>query len=161
MVLNNNNNQGFTLVELVTTLVLIGILAVTVVPRLINVSGYSAYSVRNEIISELRTIQQRALNNSDRCFRVNFDDDGYVIQQATKTVLDCSDNPNYADSIGSRNDWVDDVTVTSKNSQDFYVTFDTFGGIKVSNDCVGECITVTADDSVDIELTTAGYINAN
>ncbi|MBM7073072.1 prepilin-type N-terminal cleavage/methylation domain-containing protein [Shewanella sp. 202IG2-18] len=157
MVLKNNNNQGFTLVELVTTIILIGILAVTVVPRLISVTSYSAFSTRNEIISALRTIQQRALSNSDLCYRVAFNASGYTTMRAARDVSGCGSFSN----VGQQSQWENGVAVTSNSSQTFDVNFDSLGGIELSNRCVGNCITVAADDTVVIELTTAGYINAN
>lgn len=156
IVLKKNNNQGFTLVELVTTMILIGILAVTVFPRLINVSGYSAYSVRNEVISELRAAQQRAVNNSDLCLRVNFNVTGYAVQQADRTA-GCDTYSN----IGNAYTWQDDLVVTSRGSQNFNVFFDPLGGIELSNLCIGDCITIVADDTVKIKLSAAGYINAD
>ncbi|RYV03448.1 MSHA biogenesis protein MshC [Shewanella sp. OPT22] len=157
MVFNYNKNKGFTLVELVTTIILIGILAVVVLPRLIHVSSFSAYSVRSEIISELRTVQQRALSNSDQCYRVAFKSSGYVMMSADRNASDC----NAFIEVGQLTPWKNGVSVTSNSNQAFDVNFDALGGIKLSNRCVGKCIKVTADDSVVIELTTAGYISAS
>lgn len=82
---------GFTLVELVTTIILIAILSVTVLPRLFTQSSYSAFSLRNEFMAELRQVQQRALNNTDRCYRIAVSSVGYQVSQfATRDNTGCT-----------------------------------------------------------------------
>jgi MSHA pilin protein MshC len=71
--------KGFTLVELVTVMILIGILAVSALPRFIGSSSYSAYSLRNEFLAELRAVQALALNNTDRCYRIGVTPSQYQV----------------------------------------------------------------------------------
>lgn len=65
---------GFTLVELVITLVLLGVLAVAVLPRFQDTSGVAEYTYRARLISALRTMQLRAMQDTraNFCFQVNF-----------------------------------------------------------------------------------------
>ena len=65
---------GFTLLELIVVMVIIGILAVFAVPRLSGVSGYSEYTYQNRLISVLRNMQIRAMQDSRPffCHRINF-----------------------------------------------------------------------------------------
>ena len=65
-----NNQLGFTLVELVTTIILIGIIAVAVLPRLFSASSFSAYTLRNEFISELRYVQLKAIQKIFKKIRI-------------------------------------------------------------------------------------------
>jgi len=56
--------RGFSLIELVTVLVLIGALAVFAVPRL-NTSGFAGYSFHEELLAAVRHAQKTA--TASRC----------------------------------------------------------------------------------------------
>ncbi|MCU8076030.1 type II secretion system protein [Shewanella oncorhynchi] len=156
-----SKQAGFTLVELVTTIILISILAVVVLPRLFTQSSYSAYSLRNEFISELRQVQQKALNNTDRCFRVTVSATGYQVSQfSARNEAVCSGtallpNPLYSQAFqgGAQ------LVLVSPNSSDFSLDFDIDGRLFPS--CNGDCIRVTANDTVMINVSSEGYIYAN
>ncbi|GGF82896.1 type II secretion system protein [Alteromonas lipolytica] len=66
--------RGFTLVELITVIVLIGILAVVAGTRLQTRQGYSEYAYQDRLVSALRNMQTRAMQDtrSGFCFRLNF-----------------------------------------------------------------------------------------
>ncbi len=53
--------SGFTLIELVVTMVMIGIMAVAVMPRLTNLSGFDAVGYADQLKSVLRYAQRSAL----------------------------------------------------------------------------------------------------
>jgi len=55
-------SRGFTIVELITVVVIVGALAVFVAPRL-NVEGFRAYSFRLEVTNALRYAQKTALGS--------------------------------------------------------------------------------------------------
>ncbi|MCS6097228.1 type II secretion system protein [Shewanella baltica] len=156
-----SKQAGFTLVELVTTIILISILAVVVLPRLFTQSSYSAYSLRNEFISELRQVQQKALNNTDRCFRVTVSGTGYQVSQfSARNGVFCdgtalSPNPLYSQVFqgGAQ------LVLVSTNSSNFSLDFDING--RPSLACNGPCISVIANDTVMINVSSEGYIYAN
>ena len=156
-----SKQAGFTLVELVTTIILISILAVVVLPRLFTQSSYSAYSLRNEFISELRQVQQKALNNTDRCFRVTVSGTGYQVSQfSARNGAACSGtalspNPLYSQAFqGSAQ-----LVLMSNNSSNFSLDFNING--RPSLACNGPCINVIANDTVMINVSSGGYIYAN
>ena len=156
-----SKQAGFTLVELVTTIILISILAVVVLPRLFTQSSYSAYSLRNEFISELRQVQQKALNNTDRCFRVTVSATGYQVSQfSARNEAVCSGtalspNPLYSQAFqgGAQ------LVLVSTNSSNFSLDFDIDGSTSLA--CNGPCINVIANDTVMINVSSEGYIYAN
>ncbi|MCS6160229.1 pilus assembly FimT family protein [Shewanella baltica] len=156
-----SKQAGFTLVELVTTIILISILAVIVLPRLFTQSSYSAYSLRNEFISELRQVQQKALNNTDRCFRVTVSGTGYQVSQfSARNGAACSGtalspNPLYSQAFqgGAQ------LVLMSTNSSNFSLDFNING--RPSLACNGPCINVIANDTVMINVSSEGYIYAN
>ncbi|TKF32749.1 type II secretion system protein [Enterovibrio norvegicus] len=63
-------NKGFTLVELITVIVLIGIISVFAVPRLSGSEAFSVMGARDAGLSVARQVQLRAMQQedpSDRC----------------------------------------------------------------------------------------------
>ncbi len=54
---------GFTVVELVTVMVVIGILAAIVIPRITQTSDFAAAAYRNEVLSALHHAQKSALSH--------------------------------------------------------------------------------------------------
>ena len=53
---------GFTLVELVVVILIIGILSVSIAPRFFGVAAYENRKVTDELLSALRYTQQMAMN---------------------------------------------------------------------------------------------------
>ena len=59
-----NNTGGFSLVELITVITLIGILAVVAGARLQTRQGYSEYAYQDRLVSALRNMQTRAMQDT-------------------------------------------------------------------------------------------------
>ncbi|MCG9695485.1 type II secretion system GspH family protein [Shewanella sp. Isolate11] len=143
--------QGFSLVELVTTITLIAILAVVVLPRFFNSSSFSAYTLRDEFISELRRVQMMAMNNQDRCYGVEVSANDYrmMAYQTDCTSVIVSGNPQTLPSQSS---------LTLNGSNDFALLFDRHGVIAPT--CSSGCIIkVVADESLDLTIESQGYIH--
>ena len=56
--------KGFTTIELVVVIILIGILAATVIPKMQSTGGYEEIIYQNETVTKLRSIQLRAMQNT-------------------------------------------------------------------------------------------------
>ena len=63
--ITKQNHAGFTLIELVTVIIIIGILSVNVVPKFLSSSGFEEYTYRDELLTKLRGIQQRAMQETN------------------------------------------------------------------------------------------------
>lgn len=155
-------HTGFTLVELVTTIILIAILAVTALPRLFSQSSYSAYSLRNEFVSELRRVQQKALNNTDQCFRVTVTTAGYQELMVSRNSHGGACGSPYI-PVKSLQKLAGgaQLALVSTNSQSFNMDLNADGSLALTPPCNGDCINVIADETVTIAISSAGYIYAN
>lgn len=61
--------KGFTLIELVAVLVLLGIVSVVVLPRFLGRDGFAEYALRDELVAAYRIAQQRATyDHSGACY---------------------------------------------------------------------------------------------
>ncbi|WP_394203800.1 Tfp pilus assembly protein FimT/FimU [Shewanella waksmanii] len=143
-------HSGFTLVELVTTIILIAILAVVVLPRLFTTSNYSAFTLRDEFISELRKVQLMAMNNQDRCYRIDVDSNQYQTRifqaNCATTVRDRNPQPLHRGA-----------SLQLNGATNFSLGFTTNGTVTACN--AGCSIDVLADDSLTISIESQGYIH--
>lgn len=71
--LHSLSAAGFTLLEQIIVVLIIGILAVFFVPRFQGSSGFTEYTMQSRLISSMRNMQQRAMQDTRTgyCFQVN------------------------------------------------------------------------------------------
>jgi len=165
---------GFTIIELVTVIILIGILAISVLPKFDGTASYEAHSHRAQLISALRLTQQRAMQQTDSsdsyCHQLIFDNNVNVSRYGIPDRLDCDDT-SFAgwqpDATGFEVDSKYQVSfgIDGKTNQSA-VTFDGMGrpiiNSTLPNDCDGGCI-INVQSSVEtlkIKIESEGYIHA-
>jgi len=169
--------QGFTIIELVTVIVLMGILTVVIAPKFASTDTYEAHSHRAQLISALRLTQQRAMQQTNPvatgtgsyCHQIVFDN--VKTRYGVPDRLDCT-------VTAFSNTWQPDATgfeVDSKYNVSFQingvanpsvVTFDGMGRPKADNctmnDGSGGCIidVISSVEILQIKIESEGYIHA-
>ncbi|MBU2969495.1 type II secretion system GspH family protein [Pseudoalteromonas sp. C2R02] len=95
-----NNQLGFTLIELIITLVLLGILSVTVIPKFFGPDLFDSYTARDQAMSALRTMQLRAMQmTSDaKCHKFIISADLIAPPSPITDTNTCSNTANAADN---------------------------------------------------------------
>lgn len=168
-------SDGFTLIELVIVIVLLGIVSVTVASRWVGRQEYEVDTLSDQLVTRLRLIQLRNMNEPDisgatpdaRCSWLRVD--GYRFGSATTagTAATCAPPP----AIGS---W-DSLTMDRGNivtgqssvllqlasgSSQFALHFDRLG--RPLGSCQGGCqITISAgSDQRRVVIEAEGYIHA-
>lgn len=167
---------GFTIIELITVIILIGILTVTVLPKFDGTASYEAHTHRAQLIAALRLTQQRAMQQTDGsdnyCHQLIFDNHSTKSRYGIPNRVDCGI------SIFPSN-WEPDLTgIDLDNNQVSFdldgknnpsaVTFDNMGrpisnlSTALPNNCSGGCtINVkTSIETLQIEIEPEGFIHA-
>lgn len=77
-----NRQGGFTLIELVATIMVIAVLSVTVLPKFSGRSGLAEYVLRDELMSLAQHAQQRAMfDQSGACYGLRIQADNAELQR--------------------------------------------------------------------------------
>ncbi len=153
--------QGFTLLELIVVIIIIGVLSVTVLPRFMDSKGFEEYSYRGEIITKLRAIQLRAMQEeSSRCVALN---DKHFGEPSS-----CDVNTgafNFSSDYGQDIEDVLEIKVQSNHSVTFSMKT---GSVPFSFDklgrpvgCSGKCeIRITGSEELLVIIESEGFIHA-
>ena len=72
--LTDKVQSGFTLVELIIIIAILGIISVIAVSRMEDGSGYNEYMLQKRLLSALRHVQMQAMHDTrdGYCYRLNF-----------------------------------------------------------------------------------------
>jgi MSHA pilin protein MshC len=150
-------NQGFTLIELIIVIIILGILSVTVAPKFFTAKGFSEYAYRTDAIAKLRLIQTKAMQqtNSGYCHSV------LVTTTQLGTPDNCSSSPSFAtpwqeSASKLQIDNNDNITFTTNFSGNSFL-FDSMGRPSCSAPCT---ITISGEQSIKIQIESEGYIHA-
>ncbi|MFK5915314.1 MAG: prepilin-type N-terminal cleavage/methylation domain-containing protein [Woeseiaceae bacterium] len=73
------NNLGFTLVELIVVILIVGILSASIAPRFFGVASYEDRKATDELLSALRYSQQLAMARGGN-IQLNLQNDNYTIE---------------------------------------------------------------------------------
>lgn len=152
---------GFTLIELIVVIIIIAIMAVTVVPKFFSTEGFAEFTYRDEIITKLRAIQLRTMQQTANNICHTID-----VTATSLGLLATDPNTNVCTTIyeGETTSVVldNDVVLTlSENITSF--NFSQLGrpeGCRVAAPCE-ITITVQGENELTIAINEEGYIDAN
>lgn len=141
-----NREFGFTLIELIVTIILLGIIATTVIPRFLTSEGFAEYTYRDELIIKLRAIQLRSMQqtNNIACQTISFN--------STQVGL-LATIPNTNTCGSSLAGDTTKVTISSSDSISFSIS-ESLPSFSFSS--MGRPVGCIAKDPCDITLTIAG-----
>jgi len=139
---NKRQQQGFTLIEMVMVITIVGILAVVIIPRFLQPSSFESRSVADLLISSARQAQQLAMSKA-----------------STANVTLISDNTNKRIRISYSEGGAQTLDVNIPNN--INVTSSSVGFLKSGHSSLGSQTTITITPgtrTVCIEIT--GYAHA-
>ena len=152
---------GFSLVELVMMIILIGILTVVAWPRLFLRSSVDTYALRDEFIAKMREVQIMAMNNTNKCYQLRVTQSSYHVNQYNRNDNGlCGDKPQKG-HVTPLPDKTYLSLVSKPTKTSFHLTFDSQGLVinKVCNN-QANCIQVNGGDTLSIAIESQGYIHA-
>lgn len=152
---------GFTLVELISAIVLIAIVSVVVIPKFSSRGGFTEYALRDEIAVALRFAQQRAMYDHDlvanNCYRFYWDSNGFGPQR----------NGNYFAAYAGAEQRINlsgDYSSVTLSPASGEVFFDRLGNAREGNCTTGALLTmdISITDSVSLALRvhSTGYVQS-
>ncbi|MDN3608289.1 Tfp pilus assembly protein FimT/FimU [Vibrio ostreicida] len=156
-------NRGFTLIELVMVIVLLGIVSVYAASRYVGKSSFDAQLLEQEVLSSLRLTQLRAMNRSGLCSRWLVDSNRAIhvspsVSSASCVLVFPSDTSD-SSFVDASSEGVQ-LSLTTEGAQN-YVDFDNLGR---SAQCVNSACSVSiqgqSGDSRLICINTEGGIFA-
>jgi len=147
---------GFTLIELVIVIIMIGILATTVIPKMFTSSGYEEVGYQAETVAKLRAIQLRAMQDtsSTQCLLV------YVTEKKLGIPDDNCGTPSFSSSNEQNNSIVkiNEAQVSFDDQSGGYsFLFDQMG----RPDQARTISIIGSEQTLTITIEAEGYIHAN
>jgi len=155
-------NKGFTTIELVVVLIIVSILAATALPRFFSANSYEEYSYQNELVSTLRAVQLRAMQQTanDVCHSIYINttqDIVGLLATDTGNADNCHTSLFHSDITQIAIDASHAVNVSSTDADNKF-SFDSLGR---PQGCGNPCqIMVTGQETLTVQIESEGYIHA-
>lgn len=160
----NLDRNGFTLIELVVVIILIAIMAATVVPKILTSSDFEEYTYRDELITKLRSIQLRAMQqtNNSACQLIQVGSSIIGLRATTLNATSCEPVSTYAGDTTK-------VAINPSHNVSFSISENlsafSFSSLGKPLGCIAisPCevtIKVTGKNELNVKINSEGYIYA-
>lgn len=151
---------GFSLIELIIVVLLIGLLTVTLLPRFVGKDGVSEFVARDQIVSLLQTVQIKAMQQtSGGCHSLELSSSTLTLQ----AINGCIAGTDSAFSFTNSSDASVTLSLISYDGNSVLtssiLSFDA-NGKPVLPDHAGYRVRISADSVLDICVEPQGYIHA-
>jgi len=171
---NKNIQSGFSLIELIIVITILGILSLTAVPRFFGSVGFSEFAAQQELRSALKVLQTKSMYDSSGtyCYRMIFDLPSQLIGPSTASYSPATAAASCANTIAI--DAPDTLTLRESNFDDKNVTFSTsdggaafsfvqFDALGRPSTNVGSCasgcqVTISGEQTVRICIGSQGFV---
>ncbi|MFT6985090.1 MAG: MSHA pilin protein MshC [Psychromonas sp.] len=154
-------SAGFTLVELVIVIIVLGVLAATAIPKLASKSGFEDYTVRDQLIARLRLVQLQGMNadptagaTDNACYWLVVKDTCFYHEQTERSSVACIEPTSNHCSDDSYNEF-NSVSFPENMLIPAKYRFDLQGRL-VSGSSL---IKITGDNNLKVKIETEGYIH--
>lgn len=149
--LKTAHQSGFTLIELVSVMVLLAVLAVAAIPSFTSSDDFSAYSAQDQIIAGARMAQQWAMYDraAGNCYRLNV---------TANTIRVQRNNINY----GPTEEWRNGIATEALITGDTLIYFDGLGNAIDACPPAGvqNAAQIDIDPSLAVCINPVGYVYA-
>ena len=155
--------RGFSLIELVVVILIVGILAVTAGPVFFERDGVDEYVFQSRLVSVLRMQQQKAMQDTSQCYGVRIEADRFAaIDDCTASAIP---NPLPTEGSGISSGEAVDANLAIANSAaavPYNLAFNALGcPVQAPANCsaaVDHEFTITGTMSVKVCVSNQGYV---
>lgn len=148
-------SKGFTTIELVVVIILLGIMSAAIIPKMFSMQGFSERAYINEVLNKLRAIQLRSMQqtNTANCHSITI---------TNKLLTNDVGNAQGCDiwSSGSTQVVITEANVAFDLTQATSFNFNSLGQVENCN--ISPCkvrIVTDAGDSLSVTIESEGYIH--
>ncbi|MGL6415496.1 prepilin-type N-terminal cleavage/methylation domain-containing protein [Aeromonas veronii] len=158
-----SRHKGFTLIELVLVILLLGILAAFAVPKWLGKGGFETQTVRDELLTRLRLVQTVNMHEpANRCTQLVVASPRFA--HRTYAACPASDDlsSGWTDNLRTRGRLVTPsagMSISFNNSNNFVLRFDQMG--RPLGSCATGCTLLVSDgrETSRIQIESEGYIH--
>lgn len=161
-----NKDNGFTLIEMIVVIMMLAIMAVTVVPKFLSSKGFEEYTYRDELITKLRAIQLRTMQqtSNSKCQLIQVSSSSIGLLATTLNAATCEVSYVGESTTTTINDNHNVVFTISGGLSSF--SFSSLGRPKATGcgNTTTPCeitVTVVGESSLAITINREGYIYAS
>lgn len=152
---------GFSLIELIIVILLIGVLAVTLLPRFVGKDGVSEFVARDQIVSLLQTVQIRAMQQtSGGCHSLELSSSILALQAVNGSCVAGPDSAFYFQSSPDSNVTLSLISYNGNSVLTSSILSFDANGRPVLPTNSGYRVRISADSVLDICVESQGYIHA-